>query len=48
MPSSSPNRQGQSMTKRSPHSGILARFEELLEAEPPFSVAAIGAALGVS
>lgn len=30
------------------HRGILARFEELLEAEPPPSVTAISAALGVS
>jgi AraC-like DNA-binding protein len=30
------------------HRGILARFEDLLEAEPPPSVTAIGAALGVS
>src|SRR5262249_56696670 len=28
--------------------GILARFEELLEAEPPPSVTAVSAALGVS
>jgi AraC family ethanolamine operon transcriptional activator len=30
------------------HRGMLARFEDLLEAEPPPSVSAIGAALGVS
>jgi len=30
------------------HRGILARFEDLLEAEPPPSVTALGAALGVS
>jgi AraC family transcriptional regulator, ethanolamine operon transcriptional activator len=30
------------------HRGILARFEELLEAEPPFSFIELGAALGVS
>ncbi len=30
------------------HRGILARFEDLLEAEPPPSVAAIAAVLGVS
>ena len=30
------------------HRGILARIEELLDAEPPPSVTAIGAALGVS
>jgi AraC-like DNA-binding protein len=30
------------------HRGILACFEELLEAEPPPGIAAIGAALGVS